>query len=48
MVYKNIYSLIMIFLFKRYIICWFWIALNSKENINETKIKVLIKNQNKI
>ena len=38
----------MILLFKRYIICLFWIALNGNENINETKIKVLIKNQNKI
>ena len=48
MVYKNICSLIMIFVFKSYIICLFWIALNSNENINETKIKVLIENQNKI
>ena len=38
----------MIFVFNRYIICLFWIALNSNENINETKIKILIKTQNKI
>ena len=38
----------MIFVFNRYIICLFWIALNRNENINEIKIKILIKTQNKI
>ena len=42
------YSFIMIFVFNVYIICLLLIALNINETINDTKIKILIKNQNKI